>query len=46
MSSDKSLKLLLKQVADVRIHLIPRYKGDVENPKGGVEGVILGKQKY
>ena len=28
------------------VHVIPRYKGDVENPKGGVRGVILGKQKY
>ena len=25
---------------------IPRYKGDVENPKGGVRGVIPSKQKY
>lgn len=29
-----------------RQHLIPRYKGDVENPKGGVRGVIPNKQKY
>ena len=28
------------------IHLIPRRAGDVENPKGGVRGVILGKQSY
>ena len=28
------------------MHLIPRYKGDVENPKGGVRGVIPNKQKY
>lgn len=28
------------------MHLIPRYKGDVENPKGGVRGVIPDKQKY
>ena len=28
------------------MHLIPRYKGDVANPKGGVRGVIPGKQKY
>ena len=28
------------------IHLIPRRKGDVENPKGGVRGVIADKQKY
>ena len=30
----------------VHIHLIPRYKGDMENPKGGVRGVIPDKQKY
>jgi hypothetical protein len=28
------------------MHLIPRYKGDVEDPKGGVRGVIPAKQKY
>ena len=33
-------------VFHVHIHLIPRYKGDVENPKGGVRGVIPHKQKY
>lgn len=28
------------------IHLIPRRKGDVPDPKGGVRGVIPEKQKY
>ena len=28
------------------IHIIPRYKGDVENPRGGVRGVIPSKQNY
>jgi len=28
------------------IHLIPRRSGDVENPKGGVRGVIASKQSY
>ena len=28
------------------IHLIPRYDGDVENPRGGVRGVIPSKQSY
>ena len=28
------------------IHLIPRRDGDVENPRGGVRGVIPGKQSY
>ncbi len=30
----------------VHIHLIPRYRGDVQNPRGGVRGVIPGKQSY
>lgn len=33
-------------VFHVHIHLIPRYKGDVENPRGGVRGVIPNKQRY
>lgn len=33
-------------VHHVHIHLIPRYKADVEDPKGGVRGVIPNKQKY
>jgi ATP adenylyltransferase len=33
-------------VPHVHIHLIPRYKGDVEKPAGGVRGVIPGKQEY
>lgn len=28
------------------IHIIPRRKGDVANPRGGVRGVIPDKQKY
>lgn len=27
-------------------HVIPRYKGDMEDPKGGVRGVIPEMQKY
>lgn len=30
----------------VHIHLIPRYRGDVEQPRGGVRGVIPEKQGY
>ena len=30
----------------LHIHLIPRYKGDVEDPRGGIRGVIPAKQKY
>jgi len=35
-----------QSVFHVHMHLIPRYKGDVESPKGGVRGVIPKKQKY
>ena len=28
------------------LHIIPRYKGDCENPRGGVRGVIPSKQSY
>jgi diadenosine tetraphosphate (Ap4A) HIT family hydrolase len=28
------------------VHLIPRYKGDVENPRGGVRGAIPNKRIY
>jgi len=35
-----------QSVPHIHIHIIPRYKGDVENPKGGVRGVIPKKQKY
>lgn len=27
-------------------HIIPRYEGDMENPEGGVRGVIPDEQKY
>jgi diadenosine tetraphosphate (Ap4A) HIT family hydrolase len=33
-------------VDHVHIHLIPRSKGDVDDPRGGVRGVIPSKQKY
>lgn len=35
-----------QSVFHVHVHLIPRYKGDVANPKGGVRGVIPEKQNY
>ena len=28
------------------LHIIPRYKGDIDNPKGGIRGVIPNKQNY
>ena len=33
-------------VFHLHIHVIPRYDGDMENPRGGVRGVIPSKQKY
>jgi len=35
-----------QSIPHVHIHLIPRYKGDVDDPFGGVRGVVPGKQKY
>jgi diadenosine tetraphosphate (Ap4A) HIT family hydrolase len=33
-------------VFHVHVHLIPRYAGDIDNPRGGVRGVIPGKRVY
>jgi len=33
-------------IPHVHIHLIPRYKGDIANPEGGIRGVIPGKKEY
>lgn len=33
-------------VNHVHIHLIPRYKNDVKDPRGGVRGVIPEKKNY
>ena len=33
-------------VFHVHIHLIPRRKGDCDNPRGGVRGVIDGRRSY
>ena len=35
-----------QSVFHLHIHLIPRYTGDLENPKGGVRGVIPHKRIY
>ena len=35
-----------QSVMHIHIHLIPRYKGDVENPRGGIRGVIPKNQSY
>lgn len=35
-----------QSIFHVHMHLIPRYQGDVPNPRGGVRGVIPDKQNY
>ena len=35
-----------QSIFHVHIHLIPRRFGDIENPKGGVRGVIPSKRNY
>ncbi len=35
-----------QSIMHCHIHLIPRRKGDVKDPRGGVRGVIPIKQKY
>jgi len=33
-------------IMHLHVHVIPRYSGDCDNPRGGVRGVIPSKQKY
>lgn len=33
-------------VFHAHIHVVPRYKGDVPNPRGGVRNIISGKGNY
>lgn len=33
-------------IMHLHIHLIPRYWGDIDNPRGGVRGVIPAKRIY
>lgn len=35
-----------QSIMHVNIHLIPRFWGDVDDPLGGIRGVIPVKQKY
>jgi diadenosine tetraphosphate (Ap4A) HIT family hydrolase len=35
-----------QSIPHLHIHVIPRYQGDVENPKGGVRGVIPQNKLY
>ena len=35
-----------RTIHHLHIHLIPRYKGDVDNPRGGIRHIIPGKGDY
>lgn len=35
-----------QSILHVHLHLIPRYRGDMADPLGGVRGVIPARQKY
>ena len=35
-----------QSIAHAHIHMIPRYKGDIDNPKGGIRGAIPEKRIY
>ena len=39
-------KIAGQSIMHCHIHLIPRRKGDVDNPQGGVRSVIPNKQHY
>jgi len=33
-------------IAHLHVHLIPRYRGDMPDPRGGVRGVIPDRRRY
>jgi diadenosine tetraphosphate (Ap4A) HIT family hydrolase len=33
-------------IEHLHIHLIPRYEGDMDDPRGGIRGAIPGKRAY
>ena len=40
------LKAAGQSIPHCHMHIIPRYQGDVKDPRGGIRGVIPGKQNY
>ena len=38
--------LAVQTINHFHIHLIPRYDNDIENPRGGIRGVIPNKKDY
>lgn len=43
---NRSLTAAGQSIFHCHVHLIPRYTGDVANPRGGVRGVIPERQNY
>lgn len=39
-------KAARKTIYHLQLHLIPLYKGDIDNPRGGVRHIIPGKGNY
>ena len=35
-----------RTVGHAHLHVIPRYRGDVEDPRGGIRWIIPGKARY
>ncbi|NMB48665.1 HIT family protein [Candidatus Kuenenbacteria bacterium] len=35
-----------RTIHHLHIHIIPRYEGDVKNPRGGIRNIIPGKGNY